>query len=132
LGIGATEDDPSIPQKLFEYSEDIRSAMVVDIVGNVVSFASRTKVTVDPSFVNDMTSKWTAVLGGMLRGSEKAYGVLMWLHLRYDKLHVYGWLVDQGYLVFTSRSQLEDELINRISSTSPTRARYARGLPKND
>jgi len=63
---------PTIPERLFDYHEDIRSAIIVDLVGNVVSFASRTKVPVEPDFVNDMTSKWTAVLGGILRGSEKA------------------------------------------------------------
>ncbi len=99
--------------------------MIVDLIGNVVSFASRTRIPVEPDFVNDMTSKWTAVLGGILRGSEKAYGKLQWIHLRYSKLHMYGWLVDQGYLVFTSRSQLDDELLGQIASSSPARARYA-------
>jgi len=122
----------SVPEQLFEYHEDIRSAMIVDLVGNVVSFASRTKVPVDPSFVNDMTSKWTAVFGGILRGTEKTYGTLQWVHLRYNKLHVYGWLVDQGYLVFTSRSQLEDGLLGHIASATPARARYAQQMDRTD
>ncbi len=115
----------AITEKLFEFHEDIRSVMVVDTIGTVLAFASRTSKPVDPDFVKDMTAKWTAVLGGMLRGSEAAYGVLKWLHLRYNKLHVYGWLVDEGYLVFTSRSQLDDALLDKIATTSPARARYA-------
>jgi hypothetical protein len=126
MGNGVT-GAPTVPEQLFQFHEDIRSAMIVDLRGNVVSFASRTKIPVDPSFVNDMTSKWTAIFGGILRGTEKTYGVLQWLHLRYNKVHVYGWLVDQGYLVFTSRSPLEDELLSHIAR----RLRHVQGTPSS-
>jgi hypothetical protein len=116
---------PTDPERLFQFNDDIRSAMIVDRIGNVVSFASRTRRPVDPAFVKDIASKWVALLGGMLRGSEASYGVLEWLHLRYGKLHVYCWLVDSGYLVFTSRSQLDDSLLHEIGTSSAARARYA-------
>ena len=110
---------------LFAFDEDIRSAMVVDRVGNVVSFASRTKKPVDPLFVKDIGSRWTALLGGMLRGTESSFGVLKWVHLGYGKLHLYCWLVDAGYLVITSRSQLGDDLLFRMGTSRAARARYA-------
>ena len=116
---------PVSPEAIFAFHEDIRSAMVVDRVGNLVSFASRTKQPVDPVFVNQIGSKWTALLGGTLRGTEVVYGILKWVHLRYRKLHVYCWLVDEGYLVFTSRSQLPDELLQDIGTSKVGRARYA-------
>ena len=121
--------DPSLsidPEKLFEFHEDIRSVMIVDRIGNVIAFASRTRIPVDPAFIRDVASKWTALLGGMLRGNEESYGVLKWVHLRYRKLHLYCWLVDVGYLVFTSKSQLDDELLHKMGTSSRTaRARYA-------
>ena len=114
-----------VPEKLFDFDDDIRSAMVVDWIGNVISFASRTGKPVDSRFVVDIGSKWTALLGGMLRGTEASFGVLKWVHLRYRRLHLYCWLVDGGYLVFTSKSQLDDELLQRIGTSSVGRARYA-------
>jgi hypothetical protein len=114
-----------IPQKLFDFDEDIRSVMIVDRIGNVISFASRTKRPVDLAFVRDIGSKWTAMLGGMLRGVESSFGVLKWVHLRYGRVHVYCWLVDGGYLVFTSRSQLEDGLLHKIGTSPVAKARYA-------
>ncbi len=120
-----TSASPVVPAKLFAFDEDIRSAMVVDRLGNLVSFASRTKKPIDPGFVNQIGCKWTALLGGMLRGNEASFGVLEWVHLRYRKLHIYCWLVDGGYLVFTSRTQLEDGLLHRIGKSQFGRARYA-------
>ena len=114
-----------LPQKIFDFHDDIRSVMVVDRIGNIVVFASRTRRPVDSSFVKDMASKWTAFFGGMLRGSEELYGVLKWVNLRYGKLHVYCWAIDGGYLVFTSRSQLDDELLEIIGTSPFARARYA-------
>ena len=114
-----------VPEKLFAFDDDIRSVMVVDRIGNVVSFAARTEKPVDPGFVRDVGSKWTALLGGMLMGSEVMFGVLKWVHLGYRKLHLYCWLVDGGYLVFTSRSQLPESLLNAIGTSPITRARYA-------
>ena len=111
--------------KLFEFSEDIRSAMLVDRIGNLVSFASRAVRPVDPAFVSEIAARGTALLGGILRGSESSFGVLEWVHLRYRRLHVYCWLVDEGYLVFTSRSQLSDSLLFHIGSSQALRARYA-------
>jgi len=99
--------------------------MVVDLIGNVISFVSRTMRPVDPQFVNQVGSKWTALLGGMLRGSEGSFGVLEWIHLRYRKLHLYCWSVNGGYLVLTSRSQLADSLLHRIGTSHVGRARYA-------
>jgi len=99
--------------------------MIVDRIGNIVSFAARTKRPVDPGFVKDIGSKWTAMLGGMLRGSEVSFGVLRWVHLSYRKLHLYCWLVDGGYLVFTSRSQLPESLLHKIGNSAVARARYA-------
>ena len=99
--------------------------MVVDRIGNVLSFASRTGKPVDPGFVNDVGSKWTALLGGMLRGTEASFGVLKWVHLRYRKLHLYCWVVEEGYLVFTSKSQLDDGLLQQIGTSEVGRARYA-------
>ena len=113
------------PEKLFAFNDDIRSVMVVDRIGNVVAFASRTGKPVDPRFVEEIGSKWTALLGGMLRGTEASFGVLKWVQLRYRKLHLYCWLVDEGYLVFTSKSQLDDALLHRIGTSRPGRARYA-------
>ena len=113
------------PEDLFGFHDDIRSAMVVDRVGSLLSFASRTRNPVDPEFVKDITAKWTAFLGGMLRGAEATYGVLKWVHLRYGRMHVYGWLVHDGYLVFTSRRQLDDELLEEMALSSEARARYA-------
>jgi hypothetical protein len=114
-----------VPEKLFTFNDDIRSVMVVDRIGNVVSFASRTGKPVDPRFVDEVGSKWTALLGGMLRGTEASFGVLKWVHLRYRKLHLYCWLVDEGYLVFTSKSQLADSLLHRIGTSRAGHARYA-------
>lgn len=111
------------PRKLFEFHEDIRSAMIVDRIGNVVDFASRTSKPVDPLFVRDIGSKWTAFYGGMLRGSEEVFGALKWVHIRYGRLHLYCWLVDGGYLVFTSRSQLEDDLITKMGTSRVARAK---------
>ena len=111
--------------KLFEFSVDIRSVMLVDRIGNLVSFASRTSRPVDGSFVSEIAAKGTALLGGILRGNETSFGVLEWVHLRYRRLHVYCWLVDEGYLVFTSKSQLPDSLLHRIGTSSVLRARYA-------
>lgn len=111
--------------KLFGYSEEIRSAMLVDRIGNLVSFASRATRPVDPAFVSEIAAKGIALLGGILRGSETSFGVLEWVHLRYRRLHVYCWLVDEGYLVFTSKSQLSDTLLFRIGSSQAFRARYA-------
>ena len=116
-----------VPEDLFAFHEDIRSAMVVDRLGIVISFASRTKKPVDPMFVNQIGSKWTALLGGMLRGTEANYGVLEWVHLRYRRLHLYCWLVNEGYLVFTSRTQLPDSLLHEIGTSKSARARYADG-----
>ena len=99
--------------------------MIIDRIGNVVSFAARTKRPVDPAFVRDMGSKWTALLGGMLRGGEASFGVLMWVHLGYGRLHLYCWAVDGGYLVFTSRSQLPESLLHEIGTSDVARARYA-------
>jgi hypothetical protein len=112
-------------EKLFAFSEAIRSVMVVDRIGNLVSFASRATKPVDPGFVSEVAARGTALLGGILRGNESSFGVLEWVHLRYRKLHVYCWLVDEGYLVFTSKSQLPDALLHRIGTSSPLRARYA-------
>jgi hypothetical protein len=112
-------------EKLFGFSGDIRSAMVVDRIGNMVSFASRATKPVDPRFVSEVAAKGIALLGGILRGSETSFGVLEWVHLRYRKLHVYCWLVDEGYLVFTSKSQLQDSLLHRIGTSGALRARYA-------
>jgi hypothetical protein len=114
-----------LPEKIFDFDDDIRSAMVVDRLGNVIAFASRTGKPVDPSFVNEIASKWTALLGGMLRGNEAIFGVLKWVHLRYRKVHIYCWLVEGGYLVFTSKSQLEDALLDQIGTSQEGRARYA-------
>ena len=111
--------------KLFDFSEDIRSAMLVDRIGTLVSFASRATRPVDPAFVSEIAARGTALLGGILRGSESSFGVLEWVHLRYRRLHVYCWLVDEGYLVFTSKSQLPDSLLFRIGSSQGLRARYA-------
>jgi len=111
--------------KLFEFSEDIRSAMLVDRIGNLVSFTSRAAKPVDPAFVSEIAARGTALLGGILRGSEGSFGVLEWVHLRYRRLHVYCWLVDEGYLVFTSRSQLSDSLLFRMGSSRGLKARYA-------
>jgi hypothetical protein len=116
---------PSTPEKLFDFHDDIRSAMVVDRIGNVLSFASRTGNPVDPAFVKDITAKWTAMLGGMLRGTEASWGVLKWVHLRFNKLHVYGWVIDEGYLVFTTRNQLEDPLLDAIATSRAARSLYA-------
>lgn len=99
--------------------------MVVDRIGNVISFASRTGKPVDPRFVIEVGAKWTALLGGMLRGTEASFGILKWVHLRYRRLHLYCWLVDGGYLVFTSRTQLPDSLLQRIGTSQVGRARYA-------
>jgi hypothetical protein len=116
---------PSTPEKLFDFHDDIRSAMVVDRIGNVLAFASRTGNPVDPAFVKDITAKWTAMLGGMLRGTEASWGVLKWVHLRFNKLHVYGWVINEGYLVFTARNQLEDPLLDAIATSSVARSLYA-------
>jgi len=99
--------------------------MVVDRIGTLVSFASRATKSVDPRFVSEIAAKGTALLGGILRGNETYFGVLEWVHLRYQRLHVYCWLVDEGYLVFTSRSQLPDSLLYRIGTSPTVRARYA-------
>jgi len=112
-------------EKLFGYSQEIKSAMLVDRIGNLVSFASRTAKQVDPGFVSEIAARGTALLGGILRGSETSFGVLEWVHLRYRRLHVYCWLVDEGYLVFTSRSQLPDALLYRIGTSQALQARYA-------
>ena len=116
---------PVSPAKVLEFHEDIRSAMLVDRLGNMISFAARTKRPVDPMFVNQIGAKWTALLGGMLRGTEASFGVLKWVHLRYRRLHLYCWSVNEGYLVFTSRTQLPDELVHRIGTSQLARARYA-------
>jgi hypothetical protein len=116
---------PVVLDKLFEFSEDIRSAMLVDRIGNLVSFASRAARPVDPGFVSEIAARGIALLGGILRGSETSFGVLEWVHLRYRRLHVYCWVVDEGYLVFTSRAQLSDSLLFRIGSSQALRARYA-------
>ena len=116
---------PLLLDKLFEYSTEIRSAMLVDRIGNLVSFTSRAARPVDPAFLSDIAARGIALLGGILRGSETSFGVLEWVHLRYRRLHVYCWLVDEGYLVFTSRSQLSDSLLFRIGSSQALRARYA-------
>ena len=112
-------------EKLFVYSEEIRSAMLVDRIGTLVSFASRTTKPVDHEFVSEIAAKGTALLGGILRGNETSFGILEWVHLRYRRLHVYCWLVDEGYLVFTSKSQLPDSLLHRIGTSPILRARYA-------
>jgi len=44
-------------EKLFEFHGDIRSVMIVDRIGNVVAFASRTRRPVDPAFIRDVASK---------------------------------------------------------------------------
>ena len=115
---------PSV-EGLFAFSEAIKSVMVVDRIGNLVSFSSRATRPVDSGFVSEIAAKGTALLGGILRANETSFGVLEWVHLRYRKLHVYCWLVDEGYLVFTSRSQLPDSLLHRIGTMSFLRARYA-------
>jgi len=120
-----TSESRVILAKLFEFSDEIRSAMVVDRIGKLVSFASRASKPVDPAFVSEIAARGTALLGGILRGSEGSFGVLEWVHLRYRRLHVYCWLVDEGYLVFTSRSQLSDSLLFRMGSSQGLRARYA-------
>ena len=120
-----TTESRVILDKLFEFSEDIRSAMVVDRIGNLVSFTSRAVRPVDPAFVSEIAARGTALLGGILRGSESSFGILEWVHLRYRRLHVYCWVVDEGYLVFTSRSQLSDSLLFRIGTSQALRARYA-------
>lgn len=112
-------------ERLFGFSEDIRSAMIVDRIGNLVSFTSRAAKPVDPRFVSEIAARGTALLGGILRGSETSFGVLEWVHLRYRRLHVYCWLVDEGYLVFTSRSLLPDSLLHHIGTSPSFRARYA-------
>jgi len=112
-------------ERLFEFSEDIRSAMIVDRIGNLVSFTSRATRPIDPRFVSEIAARGIALLGGILRGSETSFGVLEWVHLRYRRLHVYCWLVDEGYLVFTSKSQLPDSLLHRIGTSSVLQARYA-------
>ena len=99
--------------------------MVVDRIGNLVSFASKAARPVDSGFVSEIAAKSTALLGGILRGNESSFGVLEWVHLRYRRLHVYCWLVDEGYLVFTSKSQLPDSLLHSIGTSSALRARYA-------
>ena len=114
-----------ILDKLFEFSAEIRSAMLVDRIGHLVSFASRSAKPVDSAFVSEVAARGTALLGGILRGSESSFGILEWVHLRYRRLHVYCYLVDEGYLVFTSRSQLSDSLLFRIGSSQGLRARYA-------
>ena len=111
--------------KLFSFSDEIRSAMVVDRIGNLVAFSSRSTRPVDPRFVSEIAARGTALLGGILRGNESAFGVLEWVHLRYRSLHVYCWLADEGYLVFTSRSQLSDALLYRMGNSPALRARYA-------
>jgi len=120
-----TSESHVILDKLFEFSEDIRSAMLVDRIGKLVSLASRAARPVDPAFVSEIAARGTALLGGILRGSESSFGVLEWVHMRYRRLHVYCWLVDEGYLVFTSRSQLSDSLLFHIGSSQAVRARYA-------
>ena len=112
-------------ERLFEFSEDIRSAMIVDRIGSLVSFTSRATRPIDPRFVSEIAARGIALLGGILRGSETSFGVLEWVHLRYRRLHVYCWLVDEGYLVFTSKSQLPDSLLHRIGTSSVLQARYA-------
>jgi len=112
-------------EKLFAFSEEIRSAMLVDRIGTLVSFTSRAARPIDIGFVSEIAAKGTALLGGILRGNETSFGVLEWVHLRYRRLHVYCWLVDEGYLVFTSRSQLPDSLLHRIGTSPVLHARYA-------
>ena len=99
--------------------------MLVDRIGTLVSFTSRSTKPVDLGFVSEIAAKGTALLGGILRGNETSFGVLEWVHLRYRTLHAYCWLVDEGYLVFTSKSQLPDSLLHRIGTSSALRARYA-------
>jgi len=112
-------------EKLFAFSEEIRSAMLVDRIGTLVSFASRATKPVDLGFVGEIAAKGTALLGGILRGNESSFGVLEWVHLRYRRLHVYCYLVDEGYLVFTSKSLLPDSLLHRIGTSTVFHARYA-------
>ena len=112
-------------EKLFLFSEEIRSAMLVDRIGTLVSFTSRAARPVDHGFVSEIAAKGTALLGGILRGNETSFGVLEWVHLRYRRLHVYCWLVDEGYLVFTYRSQLPDSLLHQIGTSTILQARYA-------
>jgi len=114
-----------VANRLFEFDNEIRSALVVDRLGNIVSFASRTGRPVDPAFLRDVAAKWVALFGGMLRASEDPFGVLKWLHLRYKRLHLYCWPVDGGYLVFTSRRQLLDAQLNEIGTSAIARSRYA-------
>lgn len=111
--------------ELFSFSDEIRSAMLVDRIGTLLSFTSRASRPVDPRFVSEIAAKGTALLGGILRGSESSFGILEWVHLRYRSLHIYCWLVDEGYLVFSSRSQLPDSMLHRIGTSSSLRARYA-------
>jgi len=99
--------------------------MIVDRIGNLVSFTSRATRPIDPRFVSEIAARGIALLGGILRGSETSFGVLEWVHLRYRRLHVYCWLVDEGYLVFTSKSQLPDSLLHRVGTSSVLQARYA-------
>ena len=99
--------------------------MLVDRIGTLVSFTSRTTKSVDLGFVTEIAAKGTALLGGILRGNETSFGVLEWVHLRYRRLHVYCWLMDEGYLVFTSRSQLPDSLLHQIGTSSMLQARYS-------
>jgi len=109
--------------EIFRFDENIRSAVVVDRIGNVVSLASRTTKPLDTIFVRDVASKWVALFGGMLRGGDETFGVLRWIHLRYNRLHVYCWPVFGGYLAFTSRAQLNDMKLLAIGSSGIGRAR---------
>jgi len=121
----STPQSQVVLEKLFGYSEEIRSAMLVDRIGNLVSLTSRATGPVNLDFVKEVAAKGTALLGGILRGNETAFGILEWVHLRYRRLHVYCWLVNEGYLVFTSKSQLPDSLLYRIGSSTVLQARYA-------
>lgn len=99
--------------------------MLVDRIGNLISLVSRSSRQVDPAFVSEIAARGVALLGGILRGSETSFGVLEWVHLRYRRVHVYCWLVDEGYLVLTSRSQLRDSLLFQMGTTQPFKARYS-------
>jgi hypothetical protein len=104
---------PSSPlaENIFELNGEIRSVLLVDERARIRSFASRTKVPVDPSFVDGVASIRAALIGGLVKQGENLFGYLRLVHLEYSKLHIYGWPVEGGYLFLTSRSELDNNCV---------------------
>jgi hypothetical protein len=106
----------SVGARLFALEDGIRSVMVVDQKGIVKDWVSRTKRLVSKEFVDGLARAWVGVMGGLVGTLDKFFGKDEFLHIRYEKLHLYGFRHGDNYVILSARPDHPPDLVQNVIS----------------